>query len=85
MKRKNASKNKSKKMEKFFMCHHCKLFLHEKYLVKCNYDSSIMGLPIINNPLCEDLQILNPKRRLMSGKRKRDEKEGYDKKCKFFF
>lgn len=33
-------------MQKFDICHHCKLIYPETYLVKCNYNSSKNGAPI---------------------------------------
>lgn len=32
----------------FAMCHHCKCFLSNKNLIRCNYRSSLMGTPIVN-------------------------------------
>lgn len=36
-------------LEDFKLCHHCKFLLPNAFLVKCNYRSSLMGLPIISN------------------------------------
>jgi hypothetical protein len=79
-KRKNLSQKSSKNMANFHVCHHCKFYYHEKFLIKCNYDSSFMGLPILTN-LDEAENVINQKKRILSGQRKRDENEGYERNC----
>ena len=54
------TKSSSNEMEKFYICHHCKNLFKENYLLKCKYNSSLMGLPIMNKNTLE-LLALNSK------------------------
>jgi hypothetical protein len=37
----------------FSICHFCRNYMDHKYMVKCNYKSSNMGLPVFAMPLPE--------------------------------
>lgn len=40
----------SKAMEKFDICHHCKLLYPENFMVKCKYSSERLGSPLYPAP-----------------------------------
>jgi hypothetical protein len=44
-----SNERTKREMEDFNICHHCKNFFTSNNLVKCNYRSSTMGLPVMNS------------------------------------
>lgn len=58
-------------MESFYMCHHCRNFLHKKYMAKCNYKSSLMGFPILNKSMIfESIDLYRPFKIYLTFRRK---------------